>query len=197
MSAQEPVEGLEFLLEVGEAIKASPCWSAEYRQEYLAPGMTLGDEVSGQVWIAWPDQALFEAGRPAQRTMGLDGRTVRLLDYEVLSCDEHTLTDDEWARVPLAAVLDPSRALERFSVLGLDERGFALEPYATEGVERVEVKLAKNGLPADVVIIDPQGATNRLVFTGWKRSKPPNGGWLPEPPDEIECAADLSSMSQR
>ena len=105
--------------------------------------------------------------------MGLEGRTVRLVDLEVPSCDEHLLGDDEWARVPLAAVLDPSGAVEHFAVLDHSPRGFTLVPHEPGGVDRVEVTLNDNSLPLEVVIVDPQGATNRLTFTQWTAADSP------------------------
>lgn len=191
--AQDTAAGLERLLELGRAIRSNSCWTAEYDQEYRAPGMTIGDEVEGSVWIAWPDRAHFETGKPLQRTMGMNGRNVRLIDHEISSCDEHRLSAEEWARIPLAAVLDPSRAVQRFSVLEHGDDGFALEPLDPEGVKRVEVRLGKRGMPLEVVIIDPQGATNRLRFIKWKKTTPPARGWLPEPPDGVECSGDLGA----
>jgi hypothetical protein len=123
--------------------------------------------------------------------MGLDGRLVRLVDLTSPSCDEHLLGDDEWARIPLAAVLDPRGAIERFSVLERGSRGFILIPYEPGGVDRVEVSLGDDNLPAEVVVVDPQGATNRLEFTAWRpTSGPPDGGWLPQPPPGLECVSD-------
>ena len=176
---------------LGQALRAGVVWRADYRQEYVAEGMSEGEELAGVVWVAWPDRALFLSGEPVTRRMGLEGRRVRLLDLEVPSCDEHLLDDDEWARVPLAAVLDPGGATDHFTVLDSGERGFALVPRQPGGVDRVEVVLGKNNLPLEVVVIDPQGATNRLHFTGWQNSDaPPEGRWLPEAPPGLECVAD-------
>jgi hypothetical protein len=143
------------------------------------------------VWVAWPDRAQFRAGRPEVRRLGLEGRVVRLVDYEVASCDDHTLTEDEWARIPLAPILDPSAALDRFTVIDTEGPGFALVPRDPGGVARLEVELGPDRLPARVVILDPQGAANRLDFRDWRpAAEPPDGGWLPEPPDGVECVDD-------
>jgi len=123
--------------------------------------------------------------------MGLEGRTVRLIDLEVPSCDEHVLSAEEWARVPLAAVLDPSGAVEHFTVLGHGREGLSLIPKEPGGVDRVEITLDGASLPAEVVIVDPQGATNRLVFAGWVAAENPgDGSWLPEQPPGLECVSD-------
>ena len=112
--------------------------------------------------------------------MGLEGRLVRLLDLEVPSCDDHQLDDDEWSRIPLAAVLDPRGAVDRFTIL--EQPG---------GVDRVEVTLGDDNLPSEVVIVDPQGSTNRLRFTRWEPADgPPEYGWLPTPPAGLECVSD-------
>ena len=114
-----------------------------------------------------------------------------MLDLELSSCDDHQLSDDEWARIPLAAVLDPKTAVDRFTVLGLDGGGLALVPREPGGVARVEVELDAGNLPARVVIVDPQGATNTLVFSDWDpRPSPPDPGWLPLPPSGVECLED-------
>jgi hypothetical protein len=184
----QPIDRLEAL---GRVLRSEPAWTASYHQEYLPVGMTLGEEVDGRVWVAWPDNALFRAGDPVNREMGLEGRRVRLLDLELSSCDDHQLSDDEWARIPLAAVLDPKTAVERFTVLGLDGDGLALVPREPGGVARVEVALAADHLPVEVVIVDPQGATNTLVFSDWEpRPTAPDPGWLPAPPPGVECLED-------
>ncbi|MFV2072888.1 MAG: outer membrane lipoprotein carrier protein LolA [Thermoanaerobaculales bacterium] len=176
---------------LGQALRAGVVWRADYRQEYVAEGMSEGEKLAGVVWVAWPDRALFRSGEPVTRQMGLEGRRVRLLDLEVPSCDEHLLNDEEWARVPLAAVLDPAGATDHFTVLGSGERGFVLVPRQPGGVDRVEVVLGKKNLPREVVVIDPQGATNRLYFTDWRTTDaPPEGRWLPEAPPDLECVGD-------
>lgn len=176
---------------LNSALRAESSWRADYSQEYVAAGMGAGDEVSGVVVVGWPDRALFRAGDPSIQMMGLDGRLVRLVDLEVPSCDEHQLDDDEWARVPLAAVLDPQGAVDRFTVLEHGERGFILVPREPGGVDRVEVVLGENDLPNEVVVVDPQGATNRLQFTDWRPTEgPADGQWLPEPPPGLVCIGD-------
>ncbi len=180
-----PLERLELLK---RTLSKHEVWQAEYLQRYTPAGMTITEEVRGRVWISLPDRAYFHDEDPAFRSMGLEGRVVRLLDLEISSCDDHVLDDDEWVRVPLAAVLDPTGALEHFSVLEHGERGIALVPREPGGVDRVEVELDAGGLPVQVVVIDPQGAANRLSFSGWKKaSSPPKNSWLPTPPDGVDC----------
>ncbi len=187
--------GMAALEALNSALRAEAAWQAEYTQEYVAAGMAAGDEVSGVVVVGWPDRALFRAVAPSIQMMGLEGRLVRLVDLEVPSCDEHRLDDDEWARVPLAAVLDPRGAVDRFTVLEHGERGFVLVPHEAGGVDRVEVILGQDGLPDEVVVVDPQGATNRLQFSAWRPSDgPPDGRWLPEPPAGLECITDVDQV---
>ena len=120
--------------------------------------------------------------------MGMQGRRVRLVDLEVPSCDDHVLDDAEWARMPLAAVLDPQQAVDQFSIVDQGQRGIVLVPHEPGGVSRVEVVLTSDDLPSVVVIIDPQGATNRFVFDNWHAAEmPPSGSWLPEAPRQVEC----------
>ena len=179
---------------LNSALRAEAAWQADYGQEYVAAGMVSGDEVSGVVVVGWPDRALFRAIDPSNQRMGLEGRLVRLVDLDVPSCDEHRLDDDEWARVPLAAVLDPRGAVDRFTVLEHGERGFILVPREPGGVDRVEVVLGEDDLPDEVVVVDPQGSTNRLQFTAWRPSDgPPDGKWLPEPPPGLECITDTDA----
>ena len=176
---------------LNSALRDEPAWQAEYTQEYVAAGMGAGEEISGVVVVAFPDRALFRAVEPPGQMMGLDGRLVRLVDLEVPSCDDHQLDVDEWARVPLAAVLDPGSAVDRFTVLNLGERGFSLVPREPGGVDRVDVVLGENDLPDEVVVVDPQGATNHLRFTAWRPADgPPGGLWLPAPPPGLECIGD-------
>ena len=176
---------------LGAALRGAPAWTAHYNQEYIAAGMDAGEVVSGSVTVAWPDRALFLTGDPVVQKMGLEGRLVRLVDLEVPSCDEHVLSDEEWARVPLAAVLDPIGAVEHFTVLDHGREGLSLVPKEPGGVDRVEITLDGESLPSEVVIVDPQGATNRLVFDGWVAAEAPDEGrWLPVPPPGLECVAD-------
>ncbi len=123
--------------------------------------------------------------------MGLSGRLVRLLDFENLSCDDHLLTDEEWERIPLIAVLDPKAALAQFSIVADGERGLILIPREAGGVSRVEIAIGEDGLPARVVVSDPQGAVSTFDFTEWEAAQgPPEDAWLPAPPAEIICISD-------
>lgn len=185
-SQDGPIAVLEAL---ARALRERPVWTATYHQEFLPAGMTAGEKVDGEVWVAWPDRAHFRSGHPTVRLMGLDGRQVRLVDLDLPSCEDHLLDDDEWARIPLAAVLDPQSAVDRFTVLAIGERGVALEPRRPGGVARVEVVLRPDSLPLEVVVVDPQGATNRLEFGAWAPLEhPPEGGWLPTAPEGVECS---------
>jgi hypothetical protein len=184
--AQE--SGMVALEALGSALRESPTWQADYHQEYVAAGMAAGETATGVVVVAWPDRALFRTTDPPSQMMGLDGRQVRLVDLTVPSCDEHQLDDDEWARVPLAAVLDPQGAVDQFTILEHGKQGFVLIPREPGGVDRVEVELGEDNLPREVVVVDPQGATNRLKFTDWRSTgAPPDGSWLPNPPPGLEC----------
>ena len=176
---------------LNSALRDEPAWRAEYTQEYVAAGMGAGDVVSGVVVVAFPDRALFRAVEPPGQMMGLEGRLVRLVDLEIPSCDDHHLDADEWARVPLAAVLDPRGAVDQFTVLDFGGKGFTLLPREPGGVDRVEVVLGEGDLPDELVVVDPQGATNRFRFTAWQSvDGPPDGQWLPSPPPGLECIAD-------
>lgn len=183
-----PVTKLEAL---SRALRLEPAWSASYHQEYVATGMTLGEETTGTVWVAWPDRAHFRAGNPVDRLMGLEGRRVRLVDLATPSCDDHVLDEAEWARVPLAAVLDPRAAIDRFTIVDRDDDGVTLIPREPGGVARVDVQLGPDNLPRRVVIVDPQGSRNQLEFVGWRASSPPvEEGWLPVPPAGVDCLED-------
>ena len=182
---------MERLQALGTALQTRSTWSASYTQEYVPPGMTLGEQVAGQVWVAWPDKALFSTGSPIVRWMGLSGRLVRLLDFENSSCDDHLLTAEEWERIPLIAVLDPRAAVEQFSVVAEGKCGLILIPRQAGGVSRVEIVIGDDGLPAQVVVSDPQGAVSTFDFRDWQAAEgPPEGVWLPEPPEAIVCIAD-------
>lgn len=185
-SQDGPIALLEAL---AGALRERPVWTAAYHQEFVPAGMTAGEKVDGEVWVAWPDRAHFRSGHPTVRLMGLDGRQVRLVDLDLPSCEDHQLDDDEWARIPLAAVLDPQSAVDRFTVLAIGDRGVALEPRRPGGVARVEVLLRPDSLPLEVVVVDPQGATNRLEFGAWAPLEhPPEGGWLPAAPAGVQCS---------
>jgi hypothetical protein len=184
--------GLDTLEALGSRLRSQPAWQADYTQEYVPAGMTIGDRESGRVWIAWPDLARFDAGDPVVRRMGLEGRRVRLVDLEASACDEHVLDDAEWARIPLAAVLEPRQAVDRFTVLDGDAGEVVLVPREPGGIDRVEVWIGEDGMPTVVRIVDPQGAVNRLEFMSWAPAdRAPTGGWLPAVPAGFECAGDV------
>lgn len=193
-AAETAIDRLERL---GRALRQHEVWQSEYRQEYVAAGMTFGEEAQGTVWIAWPDRAHFReassGGAEGVRWLGMEGRVFRLVDLEVPSCDDHALDDEDWARVPLAAVLDPRGAVQSFSILDHGSDGVMLKPRDPGGIDRVEVKLDPTGLPAEVAVIDVQGAVNRLWFEGWSSGNgPPEGRWLPAPPDGLVCVETVS-----
>ncbi len=182
---------MERLQALGTALQTRSTWTASYAQEYVPPGMSLGEQVNGQVWVAWPDKALFATGSPVVRWMGLSGRLVRLLDFENLSCDDHLLTAEEWERIPLIAVLDPRAAVAQFSIVAEGEHRLILIPREVGGVSRVEILVGEDGLPAQVVVRDPQGAVSTFDFNDWQAADgPPESAWLPSPPDDIACIAD-------
>lgn len=181
--AAGPVERLH---EVAEALRSRPVWRADYVQAYIPAGLSGGEEVVGTVRLAWPDRALFTTGDPVVRRMGLDGRRVRLVDLEVSSCEDHRLTDDEWARVPLVALLDPDGAVDRF-ILASDGDRLTLTPREPGGVQQVTVTVGDDGLPAEVAVHETGGSVNRFTLSGWRAGRAPEGGWLPRPPAGVEC----------
>jgi hypothetical protein len=179
------------LASLGEALRAQPAWTATYTQEYLPAGMSLGEVVSGRVWIAWPDRALFASGDPVDREMGMAGLDVRLVDHENRTCDDHALSAEEWERIPLVAVLEPQRASDRFQVGSAGARGLVLTPRTPGGVQEVTIEVGEDGLPAEVVVRDPQGATSTFTFAAWAPSEgAPGGAWLPAPPEGVDCVSD-------
>lgn len=181
---------LALLERMAARLKTRSVWSARYQQEYVPVGMTMGEETTGRLWLAWPDRAFFQQGDPVQRLTGLEGRHVRLVDLEVGSCENHVLTDEEWQRTPLVAVVDPASAVHSFTFLDRGPDRLALVPRKPGGVQRVEIVLGADDLPAEVVVVDPQGAVNRFHFTGWApAAEPPPSGWLPTPPAGVTCTS--------
>lgn len=186
---------IERLEALNHALSSAAVWHAEFDQEYTPVGMTMGEKAHGQVWLAWPDRAIFHTGEPPFRLMGFQGRTVRLVDLPDETCDEHQLSDREWERVPLAALLDPRGALVHFDIVTGIDAGITLTPKELGGVDRVEVILGEDDLPDEISIWDPQGAVNSLVFSDWTESKePPDGGWLPKAPTNVECTTDPAPL---
>jgi len=188
LAAEKDQEALDTLAALARRLRAEKVWTAAYRQEYIPVGMTRGDTDRGVVWLAWPDRALFATGEPARRFMGLEGRMVRLVDLEMETCEEHRLTDEEWERIPLVAVLDPAAALKRFRIILESAGHLVLVPRAPGGIARAEVVLGEGGMPAMVMVTDIQGTVNRLEFEGWAGAGAvPGGSWLPGPPPSVTC----------
>jgi len=174
---------------ISEAVRSRPAWKVSYVQEYVPAGMTAGETVSGTLVLAWPDRALFTEGEPPVRSMGLEGRKVRLVDLEARSCDDHVLTDREWTRIPLVAMLDPAKALDRFS-LAVSEDALVLVPREPGSIARTTVRPGPDGLPSEVTVEDVSGAINRFRFSGWRPASGLPEGWLPEPPEGVTCVSD-------
>ncbi len=190
-TAQSADPALDRLQNLGTMLKTRGVWTADYSQEYIPSGMTIGEIVEGEVWVSWPDHALFASGEPVLRWMGLSGLDVRLLDLENQTCDDHFLTVEEWERIPLVAILEPGRATDRFRVEATGERGLSLTPREPAGVDKVTIEIGDDGLPRTVVVHDPQGATSSFDFKDWQPAEaPPEGNWLPAPPEGIDCVSD-------
>jgi len=178
--------GLERLQRLADTFRTRPAWHARYEQRYVPAGFAEGETARGEVWVGWPDRALWATGEPPVRWLGAAGRRVRLVDLEVGSCEERTLGAAEWARLPLTAVVDPGRAVERFTIL--EEGGtVVLVPRTPGDIARVELVVGGDGLPAVVTLHDAAGAVNRIRFLGWAPVAPP-ASWLPEPPPGVRCA---------
>jgi hypothetical protein len=189
---EPPVDRLESL---NRALAREVGWTAGFAQSFVPAGMTVGEEARGRVWLSWPDRALFHTGEPVYQVMGLSGRTVRLIDLGDGTCDERLLSDREWERIPLAAVLDPRGALVHFDVVDDGAGGIVLTPREPGGVDRVEVVLGDGDLPSTITIRDPQGAMNRLEFSDWSRADgPPEQLWLPAPPNGVECVTEPDAL---
>jgi hypothetical protein len=187
--------GLDRLESLNRALADEVGWTADFAQEFIPVGMTMGDRANGRVWLTWPDRALFHTGEPPFQMMGLSGRTVRLIDLGDETCDERFLSDREWERIPLAAVLDPRGAQVQFTVAATGASGITLTPKEPGGVNRVEVVLNAESLPLEVTVFDPQGAVNRLAFSNWRSSEsPPDDQWLPDPPGSIDCVVDQGAL---
>jgi hypothetical protein len=127
--------------------------------------------------------------------MGLDGRRVRLVDLDLPSCEDHQLDDDEWARIPRAAVLDPQSAVDRFTVLAIGDRGVALEPRrpgsgARRGVHAPRQPAAAGGSGR------PQGATNRLEFGAWTPIEHPRGRLAAGGSRGVQCSGGAAGAGQ-
>lgn len=183
-----PMESLEKL---AQHFQSHPIWRADYSQEYIPAGMDEGEFVSGRLWLAWPDKLLFIQDRPEKRSMGFEGRKLRLVDEEAGSCDEHLMSQEEWERIPLMAILDTRLAVEHFSILESAPGEISLIPHEKGGVDRVEIFVGDAGMPRMLTLTDPQGALSRFKFSEWKEaSSHPGESWLPAPPEGVECVGD-------
>jgi len=71
-------------------------------------------------------------------------------------------------------------------------KGFVLIPREPGGVARVEIVLDPRCRPSSILVLDPQGSSNRFHFGEWRASAlPPDKDWLPAPPQGVACSQDM------
>ena len=185
-SAVADDDSLGKLVALRAALQAEAVWQVPFTQEYVPAGFSEGDRVTGQLWLQWPDRMLFVSGEPPVQWLGLHGRQVRLLDLDAETCEDHRLSDQEWERIPLVAVLDPQRAVELFSITAGADGEIVLLPSGRSDLERLQLAVAENGLPLELVVHDGQGSVNRFLFEGWEAAES-SVEWIPQPPDGVAC----------
>ncbi len=179
-------DAMAALVDVREALRSVATWKVPFEQEYIPAGFTEGDRTSGQLWLQWPDRMLFVSGSPPVQWLGLEGRRTRLLDLDAGTCEDHVLTDEEWERIPLVAVLDPQRAVELFTIMQGPAGEIVLLPRQRSDLERIELTARDNGLPAQLKIHDGQGSVNIFEFQTWSAADS-EVSWIPEAPDNVSC----------
>lgn len=177
--------------ELSAAIAGNPAWKADFEQEYVPAGFDEGTREAGNLLLAHPDRLRFEYTDAALRVFASDGIVARLVDLEGGACDAVLLDRATWGRLPLAALMDPGAAAHFFDVRPTPE-GFSLHPREPDPeVDAIRIVLGRMGLPRALTILDPQGNTNRFVFSNWRPVTAPDVGlFRPALPGEQPCSPE-------
>jgi outer membrane lipoprotein-sorting protein len=170
------------------ALRGAPAWHAAFVQTYTPEGFDQGTSDKGSLTLVPPDELRFDYASPGERVFAVDGAVARLVDRKRGSCEAVRLDRGTWARLPLAAVLDPGAAAHAFTIESTGD-GLRLIPHEPgPDLAEITVMLDGAGLPATVAVKDGAGNINQFEFTHWRTEKlPPNTLFRPALPGSPPC----------
>ncbi|MFI5142894.1 MAG: outer membrane lipoprotein carrier protein LolA [Thermoanaerobaculales bacterium] len=176
------------LEQLAAALRASRAWRAEFVQTYTPQGFDHGTSEPGILTVVPPAKVRFDYTASGGRVFAVDGSISRLVDVGNGSCEAIRLDRGTWAKLPLAAVLDPAAAGRTFVIEAKDHTLRLVPREPTADLAEVTITLDDDRLPRAVLVQDTAGNRNRFSFTRWQTtSEPPAKLFAPSLPGSPPC----------
>lgn len=180
--------GTDALDRLAGALRGAAAWQARFVQRYVPEGLQTGTTEGGTLTLVAPSSLRFDYAGASPRTFATDGTVARLVDQRAGTCDAVRLDAGTWARLPLAAVLDPGAARRAFLV---DSSGATLHLVPrdpTPELAELTVTLGPDSLPSEVTVRDSSANLNTFTLSGWRAvRKPPAKSFTPALPGSPPC----------
>ena len=142
------------LEQLAAALRGSRAWRADFVQTYIPQGFDQGTSEAGALTLVPPAELRFDYIAGGGRVFAVDGTVSRLVDAANGSCDAARLDRGSWARLPLAAVLDPGAAERAFAVTGSDHQLQLVPHEPTPDLALVTITLDDALMPRKVLVRD-------------------------------------------
>ncbi|HUK11822.1 MAG TPA: outer membrane lipoprotein carrier protein LolA [Thermoanaerobaculaceae bacterium] len=176
------------LEQLAAALRASPGWQVEFVQTYTPEGFDEGTSEPGTLTLAPPARLRFDYAGASPRVFAVDGSVARLVDPGNASCEATRLDQGAWARLPLAAILDPAAAERTFAVEASAGRLRLVPREKVPELAEVVIGLDGGTLPHTVLVRDASGNRNQFALTRWKPIAAPAAAlFAPSLPGKAPC----------
>jgi outer membrane lipoprotein-sorting protein len=187
LSSQAPAQ----LERLAAALRGAAAWQADFVQSYTPAGFAAATVDRGTVIVAAPARLRFDYSTGSRRAFAVDAVVARLVDFTGGTCDAVRLDEGAWARLPLAAILDPSSAERAFAVAAVG-RTLTLTPrQPTADLSELAVTVDDKDMPVLVAVTDASGNRNEFALSHWRAAAAlPDAAFRPGLPGEAPCAPE-------
>ena len=183
--AAAPPPSLERLAAV---LHGSHAWRADFVQTYIPQGFDQGTSETGVLTLVPPAELRFDYTAGAGRVFAVDGTVSRLVDAANGTCDAVRLDRGSWARLPLAALLDPGAAERAFAVTGSDHHLQLVPHEPTPDLALATITLDGAPMPRTILVRDGGGNRNEFAFSHWRPAADPGASFFaPSLPGSPPC----------
>ena len=188
VAAGAPAGKAPSLDHLAAALRSSHAWRADFVQTYTPVGFEQGTSEPGVLTLVPPAKLRFDYATGGGRSFAVDGTISRLVDAKSGSCDAMRLDRGSWARLPLAAVLDPGAAEHTFAIEGSGEKLRLVPREPIPDLASVTITLDRAGMPQAVLVLDSSGDRNKFQFTHWQPTREPAAAFFaPSLPGSPPC----------